>query len=105
MKLRVLLRFCDIYGDLDAKKYIEFEQPDTQFNLTNKIHKRETKPINDVVVSFDCDKLTPNNFQILVELSSILKESGEVGEMEYDIFKFKINSLKSYEKDLIICKS
>ena len=96
---------CDIYGDLDAKKYIEFEQPDTQFNLTNKIHKRETKPINDVVVSFDCDKLTPNNFQILVELSSILKESGEVGEMEYDIFKFKINSLKSYEKDLIICKS
>ena len=95
---------CDMYGDFDAKKYIEFEQPDTQFNLSNKIHKRETKPINDVVVSFDCNKLTPDNFQIIVNLSQMLQDSGEVGEMEYDIFKFKINSLKSYEKELIICE-
>jgi hypothetical protein len=35
----------------------------------------------------------------------MLKDSGEVGEMEYDIFKFNINSLKTYEKELIICKS
>ena len=92
---------CDIYGDLDAKKYIEFEQPDTHFNLSNKIHKRETKPINDVVVSFDCNKLTPDNFQILVNLSEILKESGEVGVMELEIFKLHIKSLKTYEKELI----
>ena len=46
-------------------------------------------------------QLNANNFQILVELSSILKESGEVGHMEYDIFTFHINSLKTYEKDLI----
>ena len=95
---------CDMYGDFDAKKYIEFEQADTQFNLSNIIHKRETKPINDVVVSFDCNKLTPDNFQILVELSSILQESGEVGEMELQIFKFYIKSLDTYEKDLILVK-
>jgi len=87
-----------------VKKYIEFEQPDTHFNLSNKIHKRETKPINDVVVSFDCNKLTPDNFQILVNLSEILKESGEVGEMELEIFKLHIKSLKTYEKELIICE-
>jgi hypothetical protein len=55
-------------------------------------------------VNFDCNKLTPDNFQILVELSSILQQSGEVGEMEYDIFKFNIKSLKTYEKDLILVK-
>ena len=56
---------------------------------------------HDVIVEFDCNKLTPDNFQILVELSSILKESGEVGEMELEIFKLHIKSLKTYEKELI----
>ena len=50
------------------------------------------------------NKLTPQNFQILVNLSEILQESGEVGVMELEIFKFYINSLKTYEKDLILVK-
>jgi hypothetical protein len=36
-----------------------------------------------------------------VNLSDILKESGEVGEMELEIFKFYIKSLDSYERELI----
>jgi hypothetical protein len=48
--------------------------------------------------------LNSNNFQILVDLSSILKESGEVGEMELEVFKLKIKSLKTYEKELILRK-
>ena len=32
----------------------------------------------------------------------ILKDSGEIGEMEYDIFKITINSLKTYNEDLIV---
>jgi hypothetical protein len=54
-----------------------------------------------VIVEFDCQKLTPDNFQILVNLSDILKDSGEVGEMELEIFKFKIKSLDTYEQGLI----
>ena len=57
------------------------------------------------VVEFDCQKLTPQNFQIIVNLSEMLQDSGEVGEMEYDIFKFYIKSLKTYEKELIVCES
>ena len=106
--LKELEPWCsDIYGDfvghkgLGANKYIENEQPDTQFDLKKKIHSQHTKPKNNVVVSFDCNKLTPDNFQILVNLSEILKESGEVGEMELEIFKLHIKSLKTYEKELI----
>ena len=109
--LKELEPWCsDIYGDfvghkgLGVNKYIENEQPDTQFDLKKKIHSQHTKPKNDVVVSFDCDKLTPDNFQILVNLSEILKQSGEVGNMEYDIFRFEIKSLDSYEKELIVCQ-
>ena len=72
--------------------------------MKKKIHSQHTKPKNNVVVSFDCNKLTPQNFQILVNLSEILKESGEVGEMQLEIFKFHIKTLDTYEKDLILVK-
>ena len=109
--LKELEPWCsDIYGDwvghkgFGVNKYIDDEQPDTKFNLKSKIHSDHFKPKNNVIVEFDCQQLTPQNFQILVELSSILKESGEVGEMELEIFKFKIKSLDSYEQELIINK-
>jgi hypothetical protein len=97
----------DIYGDWVGHKgygvngYIKEEQPNTQFNLSKKIHSQHIEPKNDVVVEFDCNLLTPQNFQILVNLSDILKDSGEVGELELEIFKFKIKKLKDYSKDLI----
>jgi len=106
--LRELEPWCsDIYGDwvghkgLGANDYIKKEQPDTQFDLSKKIHSQHTEPKNDVVVEFDCNLLTPQNFQILVNLSDILKDSGEVGELELEIFKFKIKKLEDYSKDLI----
>ena len=65
----------------------------------------EARLDNDIVVEFDASKLTNDNFQFLTQLPEILQNSGEVGEvMEYDIFEIIINSLKTYEKDLIICK-
>ena len=48
--------------------------------------------------------MNQNNFQTIVNLSEILQESGEVGEMELDIFKLNIKSLNIYEKDLIVCE-
>jgi len=109
--LKELEPWCsDIYGDwlghkgYGVNKYIEEEQKDTQFDLSKKIHSDHIKPKNGVVVRFDANKLTPQNFQILVNLSDMLQDSGELGEMEYDIFKFNIKSLKTYEKELIVCE-
>jgi len=83
------------------RNYIDKEQPDTQFNLTERI-LYDFEPItNNVIVRFDTRLLTPQNFQVLVNLSSIIQESGEVGEMELEIFKFNIKSLDSYERELI----
>ena len=106
--LKELEPWCsDIYGDwvghkgFGVNKYVEEEQPNTQFDLKKKIHSDHIEPKNNVIVQFDCRFLTPQNFQILVNLSDILKESGEVGEMELEIFKFSIRSLDTYEKELI----
>ena len=110
--LRELEPWCsDIYGDwvghkgFGVNKYIEEEQPNTQFNLKKKIHSQHLNPTNDIVVRFDAQKLTSQNFQILVNLSEILKDSGELGTMQLEIFHLDIKSLKTYEKELIICES
>ena len=110
--LRELEPWCsDIYGDWLGHKgygvniYIEEEQKDTQFDLSKKIHSDRIKPKNNVIVKFDCNELNQDNFQIIVNLSEILQESGDVGEMELGIFKLNIKSLKTYEKDLIVCKT
>ena len=112
--LRELEPWCDrIYLDSGsigkyASKYQKEEQPNTQFDLDERIFMYgNTKAVDighDIIVEFDCHKLTPDNFQILVELSSILKESGEIGTMELEIFKFTINSLEEYQKNLILVK-
>ena len=106
--LKELEPWCsDIYGDwvghkgYGVNKYIEEEQKNTLIDLSKKIHSDHIEPKNDIVVRFDANKLNVNNFQIIVKLSDILKDSGEVGEMEFEIFKFNIKSMKTYEKDLI----
>jgi len=110
--LRELEPWCsDIYGDwvghkgFGVNQYVKEEQPNTDFSLERKIHSDRIKPKNDVVVRFDASKLNKENFQIIVNLSEMLHDSGEIGEMEYDIFKFEIKSLNTYEKDLIVCKT
>ena len=112
--LRELEPWCDmIFLDSGAiGKYVHQyrveEQPNTQFNLDKRIKMYGWSEITDkdaVVVEFDCQKLTPDNFQIIVNLSEIIQESGELGVMELDIFKFHINSLETYEKNLVVCKT
>ena len=56
-------------------------------------------------MEFNAEQLNNENFQVLVNLSKMLQDSGEIGEMEYDIFKFYIKSLETYEKNLVVCKT
>ena len=112
--LRELEPWCDkIFLDSGAiGKYVHQykleEQPNTQFDLDERTWMYGNSKITDkdaIIVEFDCQKLTPDNFQIIVNLSEIIQESGELGEMELDIFKFHINSLDTYEKNLVVCKT
>jgi len=89
-------------------EYQREEQPNTQFNLGDKIFTYgdvDLSKSHGIIVEFDCSKLNNENFQILVNLSKMLQDSGQIGEMEFDIFKFYIQSLKTYEDKLIVCKT
>ena len=102
--LGILEPWCStIYVDCEIEKYIESEQPNTTDNLTKKILSIHSEKQNDIVVSFDGLKLTNEEFQFIQQLPLVIKDSGEIGNMEYSIFEIQINKLKTYEGDLIKC--
>ena len=84
--------------------YIGMEQDNTLFNLKDRVKYIGDEVTNDVVVEFDLADLTNQNWNVIAQLPDILKDSGETGEMELEIFKITINKLKTYEKELIKCE-
>ncbi len=111
--LRELEPWCScIYldGNSDAyiDEYIKSEQPNTKYDLTKRVKQYGVDDVtknHDIVVQFDAREFDNNAFQVINNMSEILKDSGEIGTMEYYIFRFFINSLETYEKELIICES
>jgi hypothetical protein len=108
--LETLELFCDrIYVEENFNvgrmwDYVELEQENTSFDLSKRVLTiKNNDPIaeNDIVVEFDLLKFNPESFNILQQLPQIIKESGEVGTFELDIFKITINSIIEYQNDLI----
>jgi len=87
--------------EISVKQYIEQEQPQTDFDLSERITDNELK--NDIIVEFNPLLVNQQNFSILSNLPKIIEDSGEVGEFELEIFIIKIKKLKTYEKELINC--
>jgi len=84
--------------------YIGVEQENTSFDLGDRVKPIDSEKSNDILVEFDLADLTNQNWGVISELSSILDDSGSVGEMELEIFTITINKLKTYEKELIKCE-
>jgi len=107
--LEVLEPWCDrIYIENNMQllmlQYIDKEQPNTKFDLKKRVLILENNdPIgeNDIVIEFNATKLTNDNFQLIQQLPEIIQSSGEIGTFELDIFKITINSLETYEQNLI----
>ena len=95
-----------IYTDWGHKTYIETEQENTLFDLKDRVKSRlEDTFDNDIIVEFDAKEFTPEQFNIIAQLSEILSndEELEIGEFNLGIFKIKINQIKTYEENLINC--
>ena len=103
--LEVLEPWCNnIYVNCETESYISREQPNTKFNLKDRVRSYmfddKEKP-NNILIEFDATRLTNENFQLIQQLPEIIHESGEIGEFELDIFKITIKSLETYEHNLI----
>lgn len=108
--LETLELFCDrIYVTENFNvgrmwDYVELEQENTSFDLSKRVLTIENNdPIleNDIVVEFNLLKFSPESFSILQQLPNIIKENGEPGTFELDIFNITITSMPEYQNDLI----
>jgi glycosyltransferase involved in cell wall biosynthesis len=95
-----------LYTDFHALNfYLMDNQCHTKFNLRDRIKSIDSEKSNDIIVEFDASQLTQDRLNFLTtQLSDVLTESGGIGEMEYDIFKINIKSLKTYQNELVVCK-
>ena len=111
--LQILEPWCDrIYIEDDMQvltsHYIDNEQSSTTYDLSKRVISiQHNDPIgeNDIVVELDATKLNNSNFQYIQQFPEIIKQSGEVGEFELDIYKFTINNITELQNNLIICNS
>lgn len=99
---------------LDQKlidNYVEKEQPNTPFNLKEKLSDGGCE--TDIIVEIDgrtfnrdiYGQPTNDDYNFIQQLSMILEDSGEVGEFKLGNLKITVKSLQTYENELIVCKN
>lgn len=87
-----------------AWDYVEMESEHTNYDLSKRIAyigNQTPSEYEDIIVEFDANKLTNDNVQFLFHLSEIIRESGAIGVMEWDIFRIQIQNLTTLENGLI----
>ena len=87
--------------DAIRKHYIIKEQPNTSFDLRNKILPYDNEKQNEILVEIDGNTFHQQDFQTLHQLSEILQDSGETGEFEMGNLKITIISLTEQQHKLI----
>ena len=94
---------CDkLYIDCEYASYISQEQPNTKFDLTKRISYIQDEIFDKgVVVYIDGKTFNNQDWEIIQNLSDIVKDSGSIGEFSIGNLKIVINDLTEYQNDLI----
>jgi glycosyltransferase involved in cell wall biosynthesis len=108
--LEILEPWCDrIYVDLENfVLYQEKEQPNTSFDLNKRLHGAEyvneaedRYDYDDIIVEVNGAAFGNEEYLHIQNLSEIIQYSGEIGTFELNGLKVTINSLDTYEHNLI----
>ena len=89
-----------------VNRYIEQEQSETDFDLRDRVKTLFESNDNDITLEFEARDFNQESFNIITSLSEILANDEELekGEFELGIFNIKVNKIKTYEEELIVCK-
>ena len=83
-----------LYLDCEFDDYIKTEQPNTLINLSDKLYSIHAEKQNDIIIEFDLADINNQNFNIIPQFNLMLMDSGEIGEMEFDIFRLIVNKME-----------
>jgi len=104
--IEVLEPWCSmLYVNCENKyweDYVVKEQSNTSIKLSKKFkHIESVDKDNEILVEIDGKTFNQQDYQIIQELSSIIKDSGEIGEFELGNLKITIAQMNEYQDDLI----
>jgi len=94
-----------VYTDLEEFVLYEMkEQPNTSFNLSDRIKYYDSEKNNEILIEIDGNTFGNEEFRHIQNLSEIIQGSGEIGRFELGNLILEIVQLNTYENDLIITK-
>ncbi|MEY4334141.1 MAG: hypothetical protein RLZZ196_2884 [Bacteroidota bacterium] len=99
--LAFLEPWCDrLYVDCEYQSYVDREQKETMFDISNKIHTIGDEMKGDVQILFDGSKLTQQYFeQFIKNVPFIIQQTDSLGSFQWDMFQLHIFNLK--QKDMV----
>jgi hypothetical protein len=78
-------------------RYISMEQPQTLYNLSDRVFNISVEPTNDIVIELDARGLNNETAGFIMNTSNILSQLTEPGVYEYGIFKIQVNNHEPLE--------
>ena len=103
--LKLLEPWCSIIfvSDYDSivPKYIREEQPNTLYDLFERIKRFKTDDMAEIMVEIDQANFNAETFKYLQQLPQIIKESGEPGEFTLGNMTVRINQMNELRYHLI----
>lgn len=100
--LSLLEPWCStIYVDCDYKEYINQEQHNTSYDLSERIKPYDNEKQNYILVRFDGNQFNQSAFNLITMLPEIIQQSNDLGSFELDIFTIDIIDLTTFENTLI----
>ena len=90
-----------IYFRGDASDYISKEQPNTLYNLEERIKPFDNEKNNEILLEVDQSTFSQEDYQIIQQLTQIIKESGEPGRFQLGNMVMEIIQMNEYQNNLI----
>ena len=83
------------------KNYINSEQPNTAFDLFDRLKPYDNEKNSEILVEVDGTSFDQQDFKILTQLSDIIKDSGSIGRFKLGNIIVEIIQMNEYQDKLI----
>ena len=83
------------------KNYINSEQPNTAFDLFDRLKPYDNEKNSEILVEVDGTSFDQQDFKILTQLPDIIKDSGSIGRFELGNIIVEIIQMNEYQDKLI----
>ena len=106
--LELLEPWCDrIYIDNFTRltnEYFQIEKNNTSYDLSSRCFDIQSEVLDNISIRIDGSSFNNDDFTYIRQLPQIIKDSGKIGSFELGNLEININSLETYENNLIINK-